>query len=76
LPNEDRRIEQHSHRNEKQNSEGILERLKIPCCAVTQIGFVYDHPRKERAQGKGNSKEFGRTKRHAEARSRLGLSGN
>ena len=57
-------------------NKGILERLKIPCCAVTQIGFVYDHSRKERAQGKGNSKKFGRTKRHAEARSRLGLSGN
>jgi hypothetical protein len=70
------RIEQHSHRNEKQNSERIIERLKILCCAVTQIGFVYDHSRKERTQGKGNAKKFRRTKRHAEARSRLGLSGN
>ena len=68
MADEDRRIEQHSHRNEKQNSKGILERLKIPRCAVTQIGFIHDHSRNERAQGKGNSKEFRRTKCHAEGK--------
>ena len=68
MADEDRRIEQHSHRNEKQNSERILERLKVPRCAVTQIGFIHDHSRKERAQGKGNSKEFRRTKCHAEGK--------
>ena len=68
MADEDRRIEQHSHRNEKQNRERILERLKVPRCAVTQIGFIHDHSRKERAQGKGNSKEFRRTKCHAEGK--------
>ena len=68
MADEDRRIEQHSHRNEKQNSERILERLKVPRCAVTQIGFIHDHSRKERAQGKGNNKEFRRTKCHAEGK--------
>src|SRR5262249_28154497 len=66
LPNHDGRIEQHSHCDEKQNRESILDRLKIFGCAVTKIGFVHDYTGKKRTQGKGNAKEFGGTKRNTQ----------
>ncbi|MNZ75809.1 hypothetical protein D3C78_942960 [compost metagenome] len=63
---QDRRVEQHAHRDEEQHGEGIAQRQRVLRRLMAEFRFVEDHPGEERAEGEGHAEQHRRAVGDAE----------
>ena len=61
-----RGVEQHADRDEEEDGEGVLQRLRLLESAVAVIGFVEHDAGEESAEREGDAEELGREEGDAE----------
>ena len=76
LREQDRRVEQHPHRDEEQHREGVPQRQGLLGRAVAQVRLAHHHAREERAERERHAEQLGGAVGDAERRAAMTASVN